>query len=225
MMIQNIQICNLIFAKKNFRRSLMMLMQRAIGIFSTYEVAETALRELKSHGFMMERVSVIGNDINHQPDVARVNTGVQSTDFHQMNNDHNESGEGAKKGAIAGSTVGGLTGLLVGLGAIAIPGVGPVMLAGAAATAIATAISGSVVGAVAGSLTGGLVGLQVPEDRARVYSDQVAQGNYLVIVEGSASEIDVAKSIFSKHHIHEWHVYDLPSESVPTTTSNVYHNT
>jgi hypothetical protein len=193
----------------------MIIMQRAIGTFSSYEAAETALHELKSRGFMMERVSIIGNDISNHAEVTGASTDRRLADVGNID----ESGETAKKGAIAGSTVGGLTGLLVGLGAIAIPGVGPVMLAGAAATAIATAISGSVVGAVAGSLTGGLVGLQIPEDRAQAYSDRVAQGDYLVIVEGSAIEIDAAESVFSKHRIQEWYVYDLRGESVPTTTT------
>jgi hypothetical protein len=197
----------------------MILMQRAIGTFSSYEAAETALHELKSRGFMMERVSIIGNDISNHAEVTGASTDRRLADVGNIDSNNHESGETAKKGAIAGSTVGGLTGLLVGLGAIAIPGVGPVMLAGAAATAIATAISGSVVGAVAGSLTGGLVGLQIPEDRAQVYSDRVAQGDYLVIVEGSAIEIDAAESVFSKHRIQEWYVYDLRGESVPTTTT------
>jgi hypothetical protein len=196
----------------------MMLMQRAIGTFSSYETAEIALRELKSRGFVMERVSIIGNDISNRPEFTGANTSNRIADVNDMDSNDNESAETAKKGAIAGSTIGGIAGLLVGLGAIAIPGVGPVMLAGAATTAIATAISGSVVGAVAGSLTGGLVGLQIPEDRAQIYSDRVSQGDYLVIVEGSKAEISTAESVFSNHHIDEWYVYDLSNESAPTTT-------
>jgi hypothetical protein len=128
--------------------------------------------------------------------------------------DENKAKETAVDGAIAGSTIGGFAGLLVGLGALAIPGVGPVMLAGAAATAIATAISGSVIGAAAGSLTGGLVGLGIPEDRAKLYDDRIAQGDYLVIVEGSEADIKLAKSIFNKHDIDNWHIYDVSSNPV-----------
>jgi hypothetical protein len=60
-----------------------------------------------------------------------------------LDTDENVAKTGAKTGAIAGSAAGGIAGLLVGLGAIAIPGIGPIMLAGAAATAISTTISGS----------------------------------------------------------------------------------
>jgi len=77
---------------------------------------------------------------------------------------------------VTGGTVGGLTGLLVRLGTLAIPGVGPIMLAGATATAIATAAAGGAIGAATGGILGGLVGLGIPEDRAKVYNDSVLQG-------------------------------------------------
>jgi hypothetical protein len=199
----------------------MMSTQRAIGVFSSYETAETALRELKSRGFMMDRVSVVGHDINRQVETTGANTNSRLMDSSKMNSHDNEAEETAQKGAVAGATVGGLTGLLVGLGAITIPGVGPVMLAGAAATAIATAISGSAIGAAAGSLAGGLVGLQIPEDRAHLYSERVAQGDYLVMVEGSAADIDMAQSVLTKHNIHEWYIYDLRSNSTPIITTSL----
>ena len=101
----------------------------------------------------------------------------------------------------------------LGLGVIALPGVGPVMLAGAAATAIATAISGGVIGAAAGSLVGGLIGLEIPADRAKAYSDRVSQGEYLVVVEGLEADIARAGSIFGKHGVHDWYTYDLSVES------------
>ncbi len=201
----------------------MTLRQRAVGTFSSYEATETALHQLKDSGFLMDRVSVVGHDINRHTEVTGANTSNQLTDIGKLPNGNN-AGEAAATGAIAGTTLGGLTGLLVGLGAVAIPGVGPVMLAGAAATAIATAISGGVIGAAAGSLVGGLIGLGIPEDRAKVYGDRVSQGDYLVIVEGSEADINHAKSILNNHSIDEWYVYDLPNNSVPTTTIDSPHH-
>lgn len=200
----------------------MILQQRAVGIFPTYQATEIALHELKNNGFLMEQVSVIGRDIHSHTEVTGVNTSSRLVDAGNLHTDENKAGATATDGAIAGSTIGGFTGLLVGLGALAIPGVGPVMLAGAAATAIATALTGSVIGAAAGSLAGGLVGLGIPEDRAQVYSDRVSQGDYLVIVEGSDSDITLAESILSKHGIHEWYAYDydLPNKSVRTVTTS-----
>jgi len=89
---------------------------------------------------------------------------------------------------VTGGAVGGLTGLLVGLGALAIPGIGPVMLAGATATALASSFwRGDC--AAAGGLLGALVGLGIPEERARVYNSRLSQGDYLVIVDGTDDEI------------------------------------
>lgn len=196
-----------------------LLQQRAVGTFSNHETTEIALHELKNHGFMMEQVSVVGRDVYHYPEFTGVNTSDRLVDTTNLDTDENKAEDTAKDGAIAGSTIGGFTGLLVGLGALAIPGVGPVMLAGAAATAIASAISGGVIGAAAGGLTGGLVGLGIPEDRAKFYDDRIAKGDYLVMVEGSQADIALAESIFSKHDIHEWYVYDLSADSVQPETA------
>ena len=194
----------------------MMLLKRAVGSFPSYEKTELALHELKGNGFFMDRVSVIGKDIYHHAEFTGANVGDRVINTDELDTHENKSGETAADGAIAGASIGGFAGLLVGLGGLLIPGVGPIMLAGATATAIATAISGGVIGALAGSLAGGLIGLGIPEDRANFYSDRVAQGDYLVIVEGSESDIALAESILNKHGINHWYVYDLPTESVQT---------
>jgi hypothetical protein len=199
-----------------------MLKQRAVGIFSGYTTLETALHELKNSDFLMNRVSVVGRDINNQIESSGANTST-IMNVGNLDTDENVAKTGAKTGAVAGSAAGGIAGLLVGLGAIAIPGVGPVMLAGTAVTAIATAISGGAIGAAAGSLAGGLLGLGIPEDRAHVYSDRVTQGDYLVMVEGSAADIALAESIFTRRGIHEWYVYDFHSDSAHMATPVTTH--
>ena len=194
----------------------MMLLKRAVGSFPNYEKTELALHELKGNGFFMDRVSVIGKDIYHHAEFTGANVSDRVINPDDLDSHENKSGETAADGAIAGASIGGFAGLLVGLGGLLIPGVGPVMLAGATATAIATAISGGAIGALAGSLAGSLIGLGIPEDRAHFYSDRVAKGDYLVIVEGSESDIALAESILNKHGIDNWYVYDLPTESVQT---------
>ncbi len=199
----------------------MMLEQRAIGTFTSYEVAENALRELKKSGFLMHQVSLIGRDINRHAESTGVHTNSTIAGMGNLNAERNDTGTATQTGAAAGSALGGITGLLVGLGAVAIPGVGPVMLAGAAATAIATAISGTAIGAAAGSLAGGLTGMGFSADRAQIYSDQVSEGHYLVMVEGTTADIAMAESVFTNHHIHQWHVYDLSSNTLkPVTSAN-----
>lgn len=180
--------------------------KRATGTFSNHQQAESALGELRDSGFNMDQISIIGNNINHDSDMAGAQQGEHLNDL------DNRAGEGAAKGAASGGTVGGITGLLVGLGLVAIPGVGPVMLAGAAATALATTLTGGAIGAATGGLLGGLVGLGIPKDRAKVYSDRVEQGDYLVMVDGSDQEIRQAEAIFQRHSIHEWGIYDAANE-------------
>ncbi len=193
--------------------------KRAVGTFSSYQSAETAVRELRDSGFPMDRVSVIGKDSDRAADIAGADASSRISDTGKHVARDTQADEGARTGAATGGALGGLTGLLVGLGAIAIPGIGPVMLGGAVATALATAISGGAIGAVAGGLVGALAGLGIPEDRARVYSDRVSRGDYLVIVDGSEDEIRRAEAILNQRGIQEWGVYDSTANDVDYTTA------
>ncbi|MGA7932722.1 MAG: general stress protein [Kovacikia sp.] len=184
--------------------------KRAVGTFSTYQEAETALRELRDSGFSMDRVSLVGRDTDRHDQIAQGNAGDRIAEGTKHAAHDTEADEGAKTGAVTGGALGGLTGLLVGLGVAAIPGIGPIMLGGAAATALATTLAGGAIGAAAGGLVGGLVGLGIPEDRARVYSDRVSRGDYLIMVEGSEEEIRRAETILSRRGIQEWGIYDSP---------------
>ena len=201
--------------------------KRAVGTFSTHHEAETALRELRDSGFSMAQVSVVGRDIDRHDTMAGADASNRITEGTKHTARDTEADEGAKTGALAGGTLGGLTGLLVGLGAIAIPGVGPIMLGGAAATALATTLAGGAIGAATGGLVGGLVGLGIPEDRARVYNDRVARGEYMVMVEGSDDDIRRAEAILSHRGIQEWGIYNSPATEhdrtyTAGTTGTVY---
>lgn len=184
--------------------------RRAIGVFPNRHDAEHALHELRDSSFPMDRVSVIARDGDRQNDIA----GAEVSD-----RVGNKADDGAKVGAVSGGALGGLTGLLVGLGALAIPGIGPVMLAGATATALATTLAGGAIGAVTGGLLGALVGLGIPEERARVYNDRVARGDYLVMVEGSDQDIARAEAILHHRGIEEYGVYDAPDATTVATTA------
>jgi len=176
--------------------------KRAVGVFSSRRETEHALGELRNGGFDMDRVSVIAKDADSKGEIAGIDV-KESAD--------NKADEGATKGALTGGTLGGLTGLLVGLGLVAIPGIGPIMLAGASATAIATTLAGTALGATAGSLIGALAGLGIPEEEAKAYSDQVSRGDYLVLLDGSEAEVAKAETILSRGGIQNWGIYDYPS--------------
>ncbi|WP_008314663.1 hypothetical protein [Leptolyngbya sp. PCC 6406] len=186
--------------------------KRGVGIFHDYQVTEQALRELFDTGYGMDRVSVMGQDTEHLNASGQAGT-AQVQDLHT---DENHADDGAKTGVAAGATVGGLTGLLVGLGTLAIPGVGPIMLAGAAATAIATTVTGGAIGAATGGLVGSLIGMGIPEDRAKVYNEKLSQGKYLIIVDGTDSDIARAEPILKRRGIHEWNVYPFEGQSTMT---------
>jgi predicted nucleic acid-binding protein len=173
---------------------------RAIGVFPHRRDAEAALTELRASGFNMDHVSVVGKNADHHDQIA----GVEMSDRTKGN----KADEGAKGGAAGGAALGGLGGLLVGLGALAIPGIGPVIAGGALSTALATAAAGGAIGAAAGGIGGALVGLGIPEERARFYNDRVNRGDYLVMVDGTEDEIRRAEAILSRHGIQEWGIYD-----------------
>ncbi|WP_414578749.1 general stress protein [Anabaena sp. CCY 9402-a] len=182
--------------------------RRSVGVFSNRRDAEQALHELKHSGFPMDRVSVIAQNADRDDDMA--GTPVQEKVG-------NKADEGATTGAISGGVLGGLGGLLVGLGTLAIPGIGPIMLAGATATTIATTLAGAGIGAVAGGLLGALIGLGIPEERARVYEERVRRGHYLVIIDGTDAEIAQAEAILHRRGIEEYGVYNSPDAQRPTT--------
>ncbi len=181
--------------------------QRAMGTFETYTSAQHALNLLQGSGFTMSQVSLVVRDAVESSDEAQdgipsskaiVEGVVQTTHLEQ----------GAKKGATTGTAIGGLTGLLVGLGTLAIPGVGPIVLAGAAATAIATALAGGTLGAATGGLLGGLIGVGIPEENAKLYTEYVVNGGYLLIVDGTATEMSKIEELLMGKGIGELQVYN-----------------
>ncbi len=101
--------------------------------------------------------------------------------------------EGAIAGAGTGGVVGGALGWIAGIGALAIPGVGPFIAAGP----ILAALSGAAVGAAVGGIAGGLIGLGIPEIEAKRYEGKIKEGNILISVHTENSdEIKRANEIF-----------------------------
>ena len=182
--------------------------KRAAGLFYSRDEAEAAVRDLKDAGYDMDRVSVIARD-------------ADKLDGHETTEEiGNKADDGAATGALTGGALGGITGLLVGLGTLAIPGIGPILLAGAEATAITTTLAGAGIGAAAGGLIGALIGLGIPEEKARVYNDRVKGGSFLVIVNGNSAEIARAETIMQRNGVEEFGIYDVPG-ATPTAVTEV----
>ncbi len=100
---------------------------------------------------------------------------------------HTKAPEGAAVGAAAGGAIGGTLGLLVGIGALAIPGIGPLIAAGP----IVAALAGAGAGGAVGTLTGSLIGMGIPEFEAKKYESVLHSGKMLLAVH--ADDKDWAK--------------------------------
>lgn len=135
-----------------------------IGIAKTQEQAETIVTQLKNSGIQTSDISVLLPDRSGTRDFA-----------HEHNT---KAPEGATIGGSAGGVAGGTLGLLAGIGALAIPGVGPFIAAGP----LMAALSGAAVGAAIGGVTGALIGLGMPEFEAKQYEAKVKDGNILISV-------------------------------------------
>lgn len=172
--------------------------QQALGVLATRSDTERALQMLKDHNFPMTQVSVIARD-SELEDELPANVEVQQ-----------EINSAIEKGAATGGAVGTISGLLVGLGTIAIPGIGPVMLAGAAATTVMTSVASGVIGAATGGLAGAMIGIGIPEKEAEFYNDFVAKGYYIILVEGQRQEIQNAEKVLTTQGVQEWQVFFKP---------------
>lgn len=136
----------------------------AFGIYSTRAAVENAVDTLKADGYRNTDISVLFPQ------------NVGTKDFaHEKNT---KAPEGAAAGAGTGAVVGGTLGWLAGIGALAIPGLGPFIAAGP----IMAALAGAGVGGAVGGITGALVGMGIPEYEAKRYEGRVKDGGILLSV-------------------------------------------
>jgi hypothetical protein len=137
----------------------------AYAIFPDRTHFDGALEALRAAGFRNSDISVV------IPERDRTTKDLA----HEI---HTKAPEGTATGAGAGAAVGGVLGWLVGIGALTIPGIGPLVAAGPIVAALAGA---GAVGAT-GGLVGGLIGAGIPEIEAKRYAGRIREGGYLVSV-------------------------------------------
>ena len=155
-----------------------------VGVFDGPNHAEMALTELKDAGFAPNQVSIVAKDTREGRDLVE-SSGMEGAET-----------TGAATGAVLGGITGGILGWLVGIGTLAIPGIGPIVAAGA----LATTLGGAAVGATAGGLIGALVGAGVPEEHARGYEESVGRGQILLTVHATDStQAERARQVFEQH--------------------------
>jgi len=140
------------------------------GIFKTRADVERGVDMLRSGGFRSEDISVL------MPE----NVGTKEF-AHEK---HTKAPEGAAGGVGTGMVLGGTLGWLVGIGALAIPGLGPLIAAGP----ILALLAGAGVGGAVGGIVGALVGMGVPEFEAKRYEGFIREGGILLSVHADDSE-------------------------------------
>jgi len=140
------------------------------GIYPSYATVESGVDGLKAAGFNSRDISVLFPQSAGSKDFA-----------HEKGT---KAPEGATAGAGTGAVVGGTLGWLVGIGALAIPGLGPFIAAGP----IVAALAGVGVGGAVGGITGALIGMGIPEYEAKRYEGRVKDGGILLSVHSDSSE-------------------------------------
>ena len=173
------------------------------GIYESVSQAERAVDTLVRERFSNDDISVLLPDNQGSKDFA-----------HEK---HTKAPEGTTTGVAAGGTIGGTLGLLAGIGALAIPGLGPFIAAGP----IMGALAGLGVGGAVGGLVGALVGMGIPEYEAKRYEGRVKNGGVLLSVHCATSEeITRAKDILKRTGAQDIASTGEKSVGVYATTAN-----
>lgn len=149
------------------------MLKTVIGLFDSRDQAEKAASELRGSEFKDE-VSILAADKDNAGNKAGEDDGMNLT-----------------SGVTTGGVLGGLAGLGLGAGALAIPGIGPIIAAGP--------IAGIVSGALTGGVAGGLVDWGIPADRGRFYEDKVKEGKVLASVRTDENKINSAADILRRN--------------------------
>jgi len=163
-----------------------------VAVYDSVDNAAHAVRALADHGFPADQVALI-----HSPGDSHLPT--QSL----------RAGDESENKAAAGAAAGGLVGMLVGAPLLAIPGVGPLLLA----APVATGMTGALVGGFLGSMSG----WGVHSDHVGEYERMVRSGKVLVVAHGDPTEIARAEQLLRETHPVEMHLHapdDADSEEI-----------
>ncbi|MDR3563559.1 MAG: hypothetical protein P4N59_19285 [Negativicutes bacterium] len=141
-----------------------------IGVFQSRQAAEEAVGQLRQQAFTSEEINIVAKK--------------QGGNKEYVDDDISD-------GALTGGTLGGIGGLILGAGALAIPGIGPIIAAGPIAAALS--------GAVAGGLTGGLIDWGIPAEVSQHYEQQVAKGDTLAVIRTTQQKVNQAAQILRQN--------------------------
>ena len=151
-----------------------------VGVYETMAQAEAAVHMLDQAGFPVKHVSIVTQNLaSHTTTHGYITPGDDLT----------------PRGAATGAWVGGLLSLLIGSAFLWVPGFGPLLVVGRLAALLLAGVEGALVGAATGSLLGALANWGIAEEHILDYEQQVKGGKHLVIVYGTAEEVEQAHAI------------------------------
>jgi hypothetical protein len=163
----------------------------AVAIFESHTQAEAALKELQRSGFDMKRLSIVGKDYHTEENVVG----------------YYNAGDRMKRWGKTGAFWGGIWGLLFGSAFFAIPGLGPILVAGPLVAWVIGALEGAVVLGGFSAIGAGLYSIGIPKDSVIEYEAAIKSDKFVVVVHGSVAEVDRAKQIMGALNPLEAHVH------------------
>jgi hypothetical protein len=151
----------------------------AVATYNSHTDAEAAIKELQKSGYDMKKLSIIGKDYHTEEQVV----GYYNT------------GDRMKYWGKLGAFWGGFWGLLFGAAFFAIPGIGPVLVAGPLVSWIVGALEGAVIVGGVGAIGAGLYSIGIPEDSVVKYETAIKLDKFIVLAHGTAAEVAKARDI------------------------------
>jgi hypothetical protein len=157
----------------------MSTMNSIVAVYETHEQAEAAIKELQEGGIDMHSLSIVAKDTH--------------TDEHVIG--YYNAGDRMKYWGKLGAFWGGFWGLLFGSAMFAIPGIGPILVAGPLVTWIVAGLEGAVVVGGVSAIGAGLMSVGIPKDSVLQYDTALKTDKFLLVIHGSLDQIDLAKGI------------------------------
>jgi len=155
-----------------------------VAIYETHTQAEEAVKELQRSGFDMKKMSIVGKDYH--------------TDEHVVG--YYNAGDRMKYWGKQGAFWGGIWGMLFGAAFFAIPGIGPVLVAGPLVAWIIGALEGAVVVGGLSALVAGLYSIGIPKNSVVKYESALKSDKFLLLAHGTTDEVAKAKDIMQTTH-------------------------
>jgi uncharacterized membrane protein len=171
-----------------------------VAIYNTHTEAESAVKELQRSGFDIKQLSIVGKEYHSEEHVIG----------------YYNAGDRMKYWGKMGAFWGGIWGMLFGAAFFAIPGIGPVLIAGPLVSWIVGALEGAIVVGGLSAVGAGLYSIGIPKDSVLKYETAIKGGTFLLLAHGTADQVTRAKDIIQTTHPADLGLHDLKVEKAAT---------